>query len=176
MRQITTLIKMILPILAIAAAAVLVVSAEAAPFGTPPATAAPAKPSTISGGLFAGTFEGYLTGDQDSRAPMTLELSQRDNIVTGDIVIGKGLVVDGGVCGLAAVPAGTQSAGGQVSTRNTRHLDAGTKLEVQGMTIKIDLDGDLSRDGQTLSAVAKIDLPWLCGRDPLVSGALERVS
>lgn len=173
MRHVFTIFKMILPILAIAAAAVLVVAAEAAPAQT-----AIPKPSTISGGIdegtFAGTFEGYLTGDRNSRAPVTLELSQRDNTVTGDIVIGRGLVIDGGMCGLAAVPAGSQSAAGQVSARNPRHLNAGAALIVQSMKIKIDLDSDLSRDGDSLTASAKIDLPWLCGSDPIIGGAFER--
>lgn len=172
MRLVTQTLKMILPILAIAAAAFGVVSAQAAPVQAN--SAAAPKPLSISGGLFAGTFEGYLVGDQNSRAPITLELSQDGKTVSGDIVIGSGLVIDGGVCGLAAVPAGKQSAAGQVSARDARHLDAGAALDVQGMRIKIDLDGDLSRDGETLSAVAKIDLPWLCGVDPIVEGSLER--
>lgn len=166
MRLTTTILKMLLPILAIAAAAVMVVSAQAAP----------PSPPTISGGLFAGTFEGYLTGDQDSRAPITLELSQSETTVTGDIVIGRGLVVDGGLCGAAAVPATTQTAAGKTTTRTPRHLDAGAVLEVQGMDIRIDLIGDLSADGDTLTAEATIDLPWLCGRDPVISGALDRTS
>lgn len=159
-----TLLKMILPILAIAAMATLVVSAEAA------AT----KPPTISGGIFAGKFEGYLTGDRASRAPITLELTQAGSVVSGDITIGKGLVVDGGVCGVAAVPAGEQSAKGMVSARNPRHLDAAADLTVQGLDIQIELDGDLSADGKTLSAVATIDLPWLCGGDPVIEGTLDR--
>jgi hypothetical protein len=166
MRLLTNIIKMILPILAIAVTAILVVSAQAAPL-TPP---------TISGGLFAGSFEGTLTGDDRSSAPITLELSQSGNTVTGDIVIGRGLVVDGGVCGIAAVPAATETAAGKVTSRTPRHLDAATTLTVQGMKITIDLDGDLSRDGDTLAAKAKIDLPWLCGRDPIITGTLERTS
>ncbi len=167
MRKVKTLLLMILPILAIAAAALGVASAEAAPL----------KPSsTISGGLFAGTFEGYLVGDRDSRAPITLELSQQGNIVSGDIVIGRGLVIDAGMCGAAAVPTGTQSADGQVSARNPRHIDAGVELAVQGMAITIDLDGDLSRDGKSLATTATIDLPWLCGSDPVIGGTLTRTS
>lgn len=175
-RLVSTILKMILPVLAIAAAAVVAVSVQAAPAHAKPAPKATPQPTTISGGLYAGTFEGTLTGDKQSRAPITLELSQSGTTVTGDIVIGRGLTIDAGVCGLAAVPAGSETASGKTTTRAPRHLDAATTLSVQGMTITIDLDGDLSADGDTLTTKAKIDLPWLCGRDPVISGTLERTS
>lgn len=141
------------------------------------AQAAPARPtSTTSGGLFAGTFEGVLHGDDGSTAPIALELTQDGRAVTGEIVVGRGLLIDGGNCGAAAVPAATQTATGATSAREPRHLAASADFEVQGISVTIDLDGQLSRDGETLTAEARIDLPWLCGRDPVVTGELSRVN
>lgn len=160
------LIKMIAPLLAITAAVLLLGSAQAAPL----------RPSAnTSGGLFAGTFEGYLTGDDNSRAPVVIDLVQNGRTVSGTIDVERGLVVDGGRCGSAAVPAGSQAAAGQVSARNPRHLDAAASFEVQGITVRVDLDADMAADGDSIEAVAKIDLPWLCGRDPVVSGEFGRV-
>lgn len=140
------------------------------------AQAAPARPAaTTSGELFTGTFEGYIYGDDDSRARLTLELDQDGRAVGGDIAIGRGLFIDGGNCGAVEVPAMTHSASGTVPAGSPRRLNAGTDLKVQGITVGIDLDAELSRDGKTIDATGKIDLPWLCGRDPVVTVELTRV-
>ncbi len=139
------------------------------------AQAAPARPTATSGGLFTGTFEGYLYGDDDSRAPITLELSQNGRVVTGDITVGRGLLIDGGNCGEVEVPTASQTASGATTASAPRHLDASADFKVQGIAVSIDLDSDLSRDGETITTEARIDLPWLCGRDPAVTGELTRV-
>ena len=141
------------------------------------AQAGSALPTTAptSGGLFTGTYEGILLGDDGSEAPVTLELTQAGRAVTAEIAVGRGLLVDGGVCGLAAVPAGTQSGAGRVSANAPRHLDATAEVEVEGIAVGLQLSGDLSRNGQTMTTEARIDLPWLCGRDPVISGELSRI-
>ena len=139
------------------------------------AQAGPAATTTTSGDLFSGTFEGHLIGDRGSRAPLTLELDQDGRVITGDITLGRGLLIDGGNCGEVSVPATSQSASGTTTSRSPRHLDATSAFKVQGISVSIDLDADLSRDGEALTAVGNIDLPWLCGRDPVISGELNRV-
>lgn len=140
------------------------------------AQAAPVRPSaTTSGELFTGTFEGYIYGDDDSRARLTLELDQAGRVVTGDITVERGLYISGGNCGEVEVPEMTHSASGTIPAGSPRHIDAGTSFKVQGITVGIDLDGELSRDGKMIDATGKIDLPWLCGRDPVVSAELTRV-
>lgn len=138
-------------------------------------SALPANAANASGGLFTGTYEGVLLGDDGSEAPVMLELTQAGRAVTADITVGRGLLVDGGVCGEAAVPTGTQSGVGRVSINAPRHLDATAEVEVEGIAVGLNLSGDLSRDGQTLTTEARIDLPWLCGRDPVISGELSRI-
>lgn len=162
----STILKMILPALVITALALLAGTADAAP----------ASKATTSGGLFTGTFSGYLEGDRGSQAPAELELVQTGRDVKGTITIGGGLIVNGGNCGVAAVPVGSQTATGRTSATNLRHIDAGTSLTVSGLTVNIDLDGSLSRDGETLTAEAEIDLPWLCGRDPVITGVFTKDS
>lgn len=134
---------------------------------------APAAPEPVS---FEGTFEGFLDGDGGSRAPVMLALTQQDATVTGTIAIGEGLFLDGGNCGATAVPAGTQVASGEVDPSTPTHLEAGASVMVQGLSITIDLDADMAADGQTLAAQATIDLPLLCGRDPVISGVLARTN
>jgi hypothetical protein len=137
--------------------------------GASPATAAAAKT-----GPFEGEFEGYLYGDDGSRAPIALDLTHRDRTVKGTVTLGKGLVVNGKRCGTATVPAGVIGASGQTSATNRNHLTASSSFEVSGIEVTVDLDGTLSRDGRTVNAEAKIDLPWLCGRDPILSGTLSK--
>lgn len=132
--------------------------------------------AAASGGSFSGTFEGYLDGDNGSRAPVMLALVQEGNTVNGTISIADGLFLDGGNCGATAVPSGTQAASGMVDPANPSHLDADATVMVQGLSITIELDADLSGDGQTLTAQATIDLPLLCGRDPAIGGVFTRAN
>jgi hypothetical protein len=146
-----------------------------APSPTAAPTLSPAQPLAPGTGPFTGTFEGSLNGDNESSAPVTLTLAQDGSVVSGTITVGEGLFLDGGNCGATAVPAGTKSASGEVDTTTPNHLDASATFTAQGFTIALDLDADLSADGQTLTAEATIDLPFLCGRNPVITGAFTRV-
>lgn len=139
------------------------------------AQAAPARPAATSGGLFTGTFEGVLYGDDGSEAPVTLALTQTGRAVTGELSVGRGLVIDGGNCGRVEVPATSQTATGATTAAAPRELDAKAAFKVQGISVTIDLSSTLSRDGGTIESQAKIDLPWLCGRDPIITGEFARV-
>jgi hypothetical protein len=125
-------------------------------------------------GYFNGTFEGTIYGDKGSSAPISLQLSQNGRQVDGYVELGSGLYVYGGMCGAGYVPGGAQSANGRVSTSNPRRLNAESAFKVSGLKVNIDLIGIASADGQEVDAQAKIDLPWLCGRDPVLSGTLYR--
>lgn len=133
------------------------------------------EPGVPQANPFSGAFEGVLNGDEQSSAPVTLTLEQDGSLVNGTIMVGEGLWIDGGNCGATAVPAGTQSASGEVDTTTPNHLDARATFTVQSFTITLNLDADLSEDGQTLTAEAMIDLPFLCGRDPVITGTFTRV-
>lgn len=165
MKLSTTILKMILPALIITALALLVGTVDAAP----------RQPAT-SGGPFTGTFEGYLYGDRNSRAPVELVLVQKGSEVTGTIVLDRGLVVNAGNCGVVAVPAGSQTAAGQTSSTNLRQIVAEATIEVSGLNVDIELEGEVSRDGETITVTAEIDLPWLCGRDPVISGTFLKAN
>ncbi|MFO7663185.1 MAG: hypothetical protein R6X18_11410 [Chloroflexota bacterium] len=128
----------------------------------------------ISGGPFTGTFAGTMSGSEGSRADVNLVLIQNGDTVSGTIQIGQGLVIDGGNCGRQAVPAGMQSASGRTDPTNPNHLDTVAVVEVQGMAITIRLSANLSPDGQSLTSQASIDLPFLCGSDPILTGSFTR--
>lgn len=159
-----------LSLIMIALMTFFVASAQAAPVR--PATGSTV--TTTSGGLFTGSFEGVLYGDDGSEAPVVLELVQTGRDVTGEITVGRGLIIDGGNCGVVEVPATSQTATGKTTAGAPRNLDAAAAFKVQGLTVTINLDSELSRDGQDISAEARIDLPWLCGRDPVIAGEFTR--
>lgn len=138
------------------------------------AFAAPDVVKSGNTGPFEGTFAGKVTGDKGSSTELSLDLTHRGDEVKGFVVIGEGLYVDGGVCGKGYIPAGTQFARGESSSKDPSHLSAESRFKVSGVTIKIKLDGDVSADGDEINAQAKVDLPWLCGRDPVISGTLYK--
>ena len=134
----------------------------------------PVIPVVPAGGGFNGVFSGTLSGDNGSTAPATLSLTQTGLSVSGRLSIGEGLVIDGGSCGAQAVPPLEQNAAGTVDPANPNHLQTTGSIPVAGFTIGVTLTADLAADGQTLVARADLDLPFLCGRDPAISGTFAR--
>lgn len=157
-------------------AAVVLLSALTA--GTVFAAEAPA-PSNSTGaagaGPFEGVFYGVLNGDNNSRAPIALQMNHREGVVSGRFYIGEGLYVNAGMCGKTQIPAMVQSASGRTLANNPNKLVVNTTFNVSGFDVGVDLTGTVSADGETLNAATSIDLPWICGRDPSYSGTLERV-
>jgi hypothetical protein len=136
--------------------------------------AAPTEVKTDTVGPYEGTFRGTVYGDYGTSAPMTLELTHRGNQVEGYVHLGQGLNVNGRFCGTSDVPAGTLYASGWTEPNNPNRLTARSTFEVQGMDITVDLDSQASPDGSIITAKAKLDLPWFCGRDPVLSGTLHK--
>ncbi len=137
------------------------------------AFAAPASKPTA--GPFEGVFTGTVKGDLGSQTTLTLDLTDRANIVSGEATLGTGLKVNAGqVCGTAVIPAGVMWAEGEKSSRRPRELSAESTIEVTGMEVTIEVEGELSADGKTLDVTAKIDTPWICGRDPVIMGTLTK--
>ena len=126
-------------------------------------------------GPYEGTFRGYVYGEKGSKAPITLELKHRNGVVTGEVTLGEGLYVKAGRCGGGYLPATTQYVNGKSLSTNPRRVLVGTSFNISGFEIGVDFESNLSRDGRVLSADAEIDIPWLCGRDPQLSGTLYRV-
>ena len=127
-----------------------------------------------SAGAFSGAFTGTLTSDDGSSAPVSLALNQSGTTVSGDITIGDGLTIDGGNCGAQAVPAGSRGISGQTDPSNPNHIEASAGYDVQGFTVTAELIADLSADGRALNGQIALSLPFLCGRNPIISGALAR--
>lgn len=125
-------------------------------------------------GPFQGDFTGYLYGDKHSKAPVTLELRQIGDEVTGNIILGEGLLIEAGRCGQASIPAGSAVASGQTLANQPRSLQANTSFIVSGFTINGHLESELSTDGKEITAAAEIDLPWICGRDPVITAVVIR--
>ena len=152
-----------------------VATQAAAPATTAPPLAATLPPVGGAGGSggYTGAFAGTLTSDDGSTAPVSLNLTQSGTTVTGDITIGDGLTIDGGNCGAQAIPAGSRAVSGQVDPSNPNHIEVSAGYEVQGFTITANLRGDLAADGR-LSGQIDLSLPFLCGRNPVITGSLAR--
>jgi hypothetical protein len=126
---------------------------------------------------FTGVFTGMAYGDFNSSAPITLELTQVGNRVTGTAVIEDGLTINaGGMCGAFDVPASSASANGNVTARQPRTLTARIPFEIEGFTITADVAGQLSADGEELEVEVKINTPMLCRYDPVINGTLSAVN
>jgi hypothetical protein len=138
------------------------------------ASAPPAEAASAIAGPYEGTFRGAAYGDQGSRARLELELVHRDSEVTGTVSIGEGLHVDGGFCGAVDIPALSQSIAGETLRTDARRLEANPVFEVGGMDLKVDFESNVSLTGDVISARVKIDLPWFCGRDPVLTARLYR--
>ncbi len=70
------------------------------------------------------------------------------------------------------MPASNEFASGHSSPSNPRHIATESTFNVEGFDVTVELEADASSDGKTVEAKAKIDLPWLCGRDPVLTGTL----
>ncbi len=138
----------------------------------PGASAAPAKASNV--GPYEGTFNGTVYAPDGSSAPMSLIMTHRGSAVDGTVFIGEGLTVDAGFCGAAAIPATSVNANGNTTTGNPKHLAAKSTFEVSGVDVTVDLNSIVS--GDKLNATAKIDLPFICGGDQVLTSTLFRAA
>ena len=147
---------------------------EAGRSGEPGATAGASVSEPFTYGPYEGTFHGTVYGDRGSRAPLTLELTHRGNRVAGVAYLGEGLYVDAGFCGRGTVPAASQRASGTTVPGNPNRLVAHSTIDVGSFDVNVHLESNVSADSDTLTAKATFDLPWLCGRDPVITGTLTR--
>lgn len=135
---------------------------------------AAAAPETAVGkvGPYDGVFNGTVYGPDGSEAAMSLDLTHEGNVVEGVVFLGDGLHIDAGMCGTGAIPASSLLASGETSAANPKLLSTTSTFDVSGIPVKVNLDSEVQ--GDTLKAKATIDLPWLCGGDPVYTGTLQR--
>jgi len=154
-------------------AAVLLVSGLS--LGTAEAADTSMRPSLNLVGPYEGVFSGILYGDNNSQAPIALQMTHRDGVVNGRLYLGDGFYVNAGRCGGTTIPAMTQSASGATLSNDPSKMLVNTSFNMGGFNIGVELNSMVSTDGDTLEVNASIDLPWLCGRDPSYSGTLYRI-
>ena len=138
----------------------------------PGASAAPAQASNA--GPYEGTFNGTVYAPDGSTAPMSLIMTHRGSAVDGTVFIGDGLMLDAGFCGAAAIPASSVYANGNTSASNPKHLAAKSTFDISGIDVTVDLNSTVS--GDKLNATAKIDLPFICGGDQVLTSTLFRAA
>ena len=129
----------------------------------------------VQGDPFDGTFTGTVTGDRDSEAEVTVVLDHNGNLVEGEMNLGEGLYVDGGLCWHGYLPEGVFSAIGNTLPSEPSRVQGKYSYEVNKVMINGYLDAELSPDGKNLEAEVKIDLPWFCGKDPVLQLKAEKM-
>jgi hypothetical protein len=139
------------------------------------AFAAQPTPDRQAAGPFEGTFEGNIYGDRSSQAAVRLELLHRGDDVQGNLIMEPGLYIDGGRCWKGSLPAQSLTAGGKSLAGKPNLLEASMTYQVSGFNIKGILESQISDNGEELTALVKIDLPWFCGRDPVLQVEAVRV-
>jgi hypothetical protein len=154
-------------------AAVLLVTGLAV--GTAYAAGAPESVSINTVGPYEGVFSGVLYGDNNTRAPIALQMTHRDGVVNGRLYLGEGFYVDAGRCGGTTLPTMSQAASGRTQANDPSKMTVNTSFNLGGFDIGVILNGKVSADRDTLNVRTSIDLPWLCGRDPSYSGTLYRI-
>jgi hypothetical protein len=138
------------------------------------AYAAPEVTSAGGVGPYEGTFRGVAYGDKGSSAPLSLELTHRGNQVKGNVYLGEGLHVSAGFCGSVNLPAAAQRIEGETVSWNPKRLVADPTFDAGGFDLTIDFESNVSADGEVITAKAKVDVPWFCGRDPMLTSTLYR--
>jgi hypothetical protein len=131
--------------------------------------------SSQKAGPLEGTFRGRAQGDRTSSAPITLTITQRGNNVNGTMALGTGLRLDAGGCGAVVLPALTQSATGRSHPARPRSFTFSSRRNIADSPVSVGVNGRLSADGRILTFQATIDLPDVCGRDPIITGTLWSV-
>jgi hypothetical protein len=137
-------------------------------------SAAPTASATESVGPYEGTFEGIAHGDRDSSATLLLELTHRGDQVEGNVSLGDGLYVNGGLCSTVTLPATELAVEGWTVRGKPERLEASPTFDVGGFELTVDFVSHMSADGEVITAEARVDLPWFCGRDPAFHGILHR--
>ena len=117
-------------------------------------------------GPFEGTFNGTVRGDKDSAATIKIVLSDRDNRVSGQITLGKGLKLDlGGFCLMEDIDLSSITISGQTSPDKPRYLQTSIRVTespvntptVKSADINVTIKANLSNDGNTIDAEVTFD-------------------
>lgn len=128
----------------------------------------------ITPGPYEGVFSGYVSSDNGSQAPITLELTHRGEDVEGVVTLGEGLYVNAGMCGGANIPSSKQNFAVKTEPGKPNHLSTILTFDVSSYQIGVNLESLLSEDGRNITSQVNIDLPWICGRDLMLTGRLFR--
>ncbi len=142
------------------------------------AASALAAPTQATGapGPYEGRFEGRVSTENGSSAPLSVTLTHNGDTVAGVATLGEGLDVQTPFCGSASVPSRTEDLSGETQPGQPRHLEATSTFTVHGLSIRVRFSSDVSTDGKTIQGTTTLDLPWFCGGDPVLTGTLHKVA
>src|SRR5262245_30092914 len=113
------------------------------------AWAAP-SPAATPAGPYQGKFQGRVSSDNGSSAPLSVNLTHRGDTVAGTASLGGGLEVKTRFCGTSAIPAATEQLSGRTQAGRPRHLEATSRFTAEGIPVTVRFSSDASTDGKTI--------------------------
>jgi hypothetical protein len=63
---------------------------------------------------------------------------------------------------------------GQTVRGDPRRLMVNPTFDIGGLDLEVGFESKVSADGEVITARAKVDLPWFCGRDPVLRATLYK--
>jgi len=139
------------------------------------ASAAAEAPPEARAHAFEGVFTGTAYGANGTEAPLWIDISQDGPTIAATATLGDGMYVGTKFCGGAAVPGGQVSGTAYVDANTPSRVQTEVPFNVYGVPVRLAIQGDLSEDGQSLTARTTINLPAFCGGNPQFVGTLSRV-
>jgi hypothetical protein len=67
-----------------------------------------------------------------------------------------------------------QTVEGSTDSKEPGHLEASPTIDVGAFDLTVDFESDVTEEGDIITAEAKVDLPWFCGRDPVLTATLYK--
>lgn len=135
--------------------------------------AAAQEQETETVGPYEGEFEGTARTSRGAEALLTLDMTHRGRVVEGTASLDEPLPVSAGLCGTATIPADSVRARGETEAGNPQALDATASFAVRQIPVTIELTSTI--EDEVIDVEARVDLPWFCGHDPLLTAELEKV-
>jgi len=133
---------------------------------------------------FAGTFTGEVKGDYDTKAAVSVTLTQDNNLVKGEITMGRGLKLNlGGFCSDEPVDLEKIPVSGTTDQANPLHLLTNTQVKepttkekggfkIKSVTMNVQMDATLSNEGQSMNAKITLKAVDIDPKNPVTSAAL----
>ena len=124
---------------------------------------------------FNGQFEGTLSGDNNSSASLSLDLTQDGDAVSGTATIGDGaqVALTGLLCPVGVQPLPASSVPVEGTVLSDGSLESKSTIEVSGFPIEVVVTADVSADNSEMDVLITVNTPPVCP-NPELPATLSR--